>query len=485
MTVLDTSKTVAVIGAGTMGAGIAQVAATAGHRVQLFDVAEGAARAAIVTIGKGLDRLVTRDKISRETADAIIGRIVPANGLETLSEAALVIEAIIENLDVKQALFAELEAIVGADAILATNTSSISVTSIARELNAPGRVAGLHFFNPAPVMKLVEIVSGRVTEPAIAETLFDTAAAWGKIAVHTRSTPGFIVNRVARPFYAEALRLCEEQVADPATLDQLMKGGGGFPMGPFELMDLIGNDVNYAVSLSVFNAFYQDPRFRPSLLQLELVNAGHLGRKSRRGYYDYNEGAKRPLPRFETPRAGIAPLANLKIGTDTEVEGVHIAMSDGRMASEVAQELRRPVMLHDFMIDGATTLGFTVSADFPDSIAWRFVASLSQQGIDAVRLPDWPGLVVLRTLSMLANEGFEASLQGVADQSAIDSAMRYGLNHPQGPIARAKEIGLVRVLSVLDSLFRLTGDPRYRASFALRISSTEVAGHSGVDVNRH
>ncbi|MBC7284084.1 MAG: 3-hydroxyacyl-CoA dehydrogenase [Alphaproteobacteria bacterium] len=470
MTALDTSKTVAVIGAGTMGAGIAQVAAAAGHPVLLFDVADGAARAAIVTIGKGLDRLVTREKISRETADAIVGRIVPANGLETLSGAALVIEAIIENLDIKQALFAELEDIVVADAILATNTSSISVTSIARDLRAPARVAGLHFFNPAPVMKLVEIVSGRMTDPAIAETLFDTATTWGKIAVHTRSTPGFIVNRVARPFYAEALRLCEEQVADPATLDALMKGGGGFPMGPFELMDLIGNDVNYAVSLSVFNAYYQDPRFRPSLLQLELVNAGHLGRKSGRGYYDYTEGAKRPLPRFEKPQAGTPPLGNYKIGTDTELEGVQIAMSDGRMASEVARELRRPVILHDFMIDGATTLGFTVSADFPDSIVSRFVASLSQEGIEAVPLPDWPGLVVLRTLAMLANEGFEAALQGVADQSDIDLAMRYGLNHPQGPIARAKEIGLVRVLSVLDSLFRLTGDPRYRASFALRMT---------------
>jgi 3-hydroxybutyryl-CoA dehydrogenase len=468
MTALDKSKIVAVIGAGTMGAGIAQVAAAAGHPVLLFDVADGAARAAIGTINKGLDRLVTRGKITRAAADAIVGRIVPANGLEALTGAALVIEAIIENLEIKQALFAKLEDIVAADAILATNTSSISVTSIACDLDAPGRVAGLHFFNPAPVMKLVEIVSGRMTDPAIVKTLFDTAKTWGKIAVHTRSTPGFIVNRVARPFYAEALRLCEEQVADPVTLDALMKGGGGFPMGPFELMDLIGNDVNYAVSLSVFNAYYQDPRFRPSLLQLELVNAGHLGRKSGRGYFDYTEGAKRLRPRLEKPQVGTTPLGILNIGTDTELEGVHIAMSDGRMACEVARELRRPVILHDFMSDGATMLGFTVSADLPDSIVSRFVASLSQEGIDAVRLPDWPGLVVLRTLSMLANEGFEAALQGVADQSDIDLAMRYGLNHPQGPITRAREIGLVRVLSVLDSLFRLTGDPRYRASFALR-----------------
>tara|TARA_R110002020_G_scaffold170523_1_gene360254 strand:+ start:19908 stop:21332 length:1425 start_codon:yes stop_codon:yes gene_type:complete len=471
MPALDTSQIVAVIGAGTMGAGIAQVAAAAGHPVLLFDVADGAAQAAIANIGNGLDRLVARSKITRADADGILGRIAPAEVLEELSGAALVVEAIVEKLEIKQSLFAQLEAIVAADAILATNTSSISVTSIARGLNAPGRVAGLHFFNPAPVMKLVEIVSGRVTYPAVAATLFETASNWGKTAVHARSTPGFIVNRVARPYYAEALRLCEEQVADPATLDALLKGGGGFPMGPFELMDLIGNDVNYAVSLSVFNAYYQDPRFRPSLLQLELLNAGHLGRKSGRGYFDYTGGGKPPLPRFEQFQADTQPLEQLTLGTAMEIHGVHIAMSDGRMAREVARDLRGPVILYDYRRDGGTTLGFSVSADVSDPLVSSFVARLSQDGIDAVRLPDWPGLVVLRTVSMLANEGFEASLQGVADQADIDLAIRYGLNHPQGPIARARDIGLDRIISVLDSLSRLTGDPRYRASFALRLEA--------------
>jgi len=468
MTALNPSKTVAIIGAGTMGAGIAQVAAAAGHPVLLYDVSDGASHAAIVKIGKGLERLVERGKIAREEAQAITGRITPANDLEALSEATLVVEAIVENLEVKKDLFAKLEDIVAEDAILSTNTSSISVTSIARDLRFPARVAGLHFFNPAPVMKLVEIVSSQMTNPAIAETLFDTATEWGKIAVHARSTPGFIVNRVARPFYAEALRLYEEQVADPATLDALMKGAGGYRMGPFELMDLIGNDVNYAVSLSVFNSYYQDPRFRPSLLQLELVNAGYLGRKSGRGFYDYSEGAEKPATQPEIAPVGTTPLGGFSIGTDTEVEGVQITMSDGRMASEVAQDLGRPVILHDYFAEGATMLGFTVSDGVPDSFVARFVAKLSEDGLAAVRLPDWPGLVVLRTVSMLANEGFEASLQGVANETDIDLAMRYGVNHPQGPVGRAREIGLSRVLSVLDSLLRLTGDPRYRASFALR-----------------
>ena len=264
MSALARDTLIAVVGAGAMGAGIAQVAAVAGIRAQLAKMAE-----------KG--RLTAAD------AAAAGMRLIPAHEIADLAGAGLVVEAIVEDLAEKQALFADLEGIVGRDCILCTNTSSISVTAIGAALHHPERLAGLHFFNPAPLMALVEVVSGLATDRAVAETLFATAAAWGKTPVHARSTPGFIVNRVARPYYAEALRLAQEGAADCATIDAVMREAGGFRMGPFELMDMIGLDVNFAVTSSVWRAFVHDPRFLPSLLQRELVDAGRLGRKNGRG----------------------------------------------------------------------------------------------------------------------------------------------------------------------------------------------------------
>jgi 3-hydroxybutyryl-CoA dehydrogenase len=473
VTALEKDRKIGVVGAGTMGAGIAQLAAAAGHEVLLLDAAPGAAEAGKRRLGADLGRLVARGRMPQAEADALLGRITVADGVDGLAGAALVVEAIVENLDVKRRLFAELEARLAADAILATNTSSISVTAIARDLKHPERVVGMHFFNPAPVMKLVEVVSGVATARDAAERVFATAEAWGKVAVHAKSTPGFIVNRVARPFYAEALRLHEEGVADPATLDALVTGGGGFRMGPFELMDLIGNDVNYAVTVSVFESYYGDPRFRPSNLQLELVNAGRLGRKSGRGFYDHAEGAARPAPATVEP-GGEPPLQDLDLsGAGTEAEGVAILLTDGRTARRAAAEQGRPVILHDLVpAHGAgARLGFTASADVPPAVLARFVAALHARGIAATRLPDWPGLVVMRTLAMLANEGFEAVLQGVADEAGVDAAMRFGVNYPRGPIGWARSVGLPTILSVLDHLQSLTGDPRYRASLGLRIAA--------------
>lgn len=260
---LAPSAVVAVVGAGAMGAGIAQVAAAAGHLVRLVDAREGAAAAAIDGIRAQYRKLADKGRMTAEAAEAAGRRLVAAAGLGDLADAALVVEAIVENLDAKRTLYRELEGIVGDDCIFGTNTSSISVTSIGATLRRPERLAGLHFFNPAPLMALVEIVSGLATDKAVADTLFATAAAWGKTPVHARSTPGFIVNRVARPYYAEALRVLNEGGADCATLDALMRDCGGFRMGPFELMDMIGHDVNFAVTRSVWNAFYNDPRFTP------------------------------------------------------------------------------------------------------------------------------------------------------------------------------------------------------------------------------
>ena len=285
-----------MIGAGTMGSGIAQVAVQAGHPVVLYDTRREAVDKALSVLRKTLDKLVEKGKLAKEQADGIHGRIAPASDLKELAGSGLVIEAIIEDLDIKKKLFTELERILSADAVLATNTSSLSVTAIAAACGMPERVIGLHFFNPAPLLPLVEVVPGLATDPALGTGMCELMKAWGKVPVLCKDTPGFIVNRVARPFYGEALRIYEEGIADMATIDHAMRTIGGFKMGPFELMDLIGNDINFAVTKTVFESLFYDPRYRPSITQQRQVESGRLGRKSGKGYYDYSEGAVAPQP---------------------------------------------------------------------------------------------------------------------------------------------------------------------------------------------
>jgi 3-hydroxybutyryl-CoA dehydrogenase len=474
MSSVHQTSIIAVIGAGTMGAGIAQVSAAHGHTVLLHDAAPDAAHAAKASLGKRLQGRVARGKMTADEAAALLERIRPVAGLDDLAPAGLVIEAIIEDLTVKQDLFKKLEAIVDVTTILATNTSSISITSIARCLETPGRVVGMHFFNPAPVMKLVEVICGLATSQHVAQQVFDLALGWGKVAVYAKSTPGFIVNRVARPFYAEALRLFEENVADPATIDALMTQGGGFRMGPFELMDLIGNDVNYTVSKSVFDAFHHDPRFRPSLAQLELVNAGHFGAKSGQGFYVHGDGVTKPAPRTSQALEELPALDGVDLAAESEAEGICFIPTDGRLARDVARQRGKPVVLFDVLnpSSAAPRLGFATSPDVTCVIVERFIRTMNSQNIVCTHLPDWPGLIVMRTIAMLANEGFNAVLQGVATEADVDLAMRFGVNYPLGPIQWARAIGLERVLCVLDTLHSLTGDPRYRASLNLRIAAT-------------
>ena len=291
-----TINRVGVVGAGSMGSGIAQVAAQAGHSVWLNDSNADALERAAKGHQKVFAMLAEKGKMTMDEAKACAKRITYTRVMDDLKRCDLVIEAIIEDLEIKQGLFQELEMICDAQAVLATNTSSLPVVAIAGKMRHPERMLGLHFFNPAPLMPLVEVVPSMLTGEGLAAQLYALMRQWGKTPVYAKDTPGFIVNRVARPFYGESLRILEEGMADEATIDHALRTYGGFRMGPFELMDLIGNDINFAVTSTVFNAFFQDARFRPSIIQQRKVEAGLLGRKSGRGYYDHAEGALRPDP---------------------------------------------------------------------------------------------------------------------------------------------------------------------------------------------
>lgn len=287
----------AVIGAGTMGSGIAQVAATAGWSVKLYDLNEEALQKSKASLKKIMDRLIEKGRIDADEKARIEGNIEYVGTLKKLKDSDWAIEAIVENLDVKKNVLTALEKFVSDECIIASNTSSLSIASIASALENPDRCIGIHFFNPAPLMKLVEVIPAIQTSKETLVESVKTIREWGKTVAVAKDTPGFIVNRVARPFYGEALRIYEEGIADFATIDWAMKHFGGFRMGPFELMDFIGNDINYTVTETVFKAFYYDPRYKPSFTQKRFSEAGYLGRKTERGYYDYSENAKNPEPK--------------------------------------------------------------------------------------------------------------------------------------------------------------------------------------------
>lgn len=489
---------VGIAGAGAMGSGIAEVAAGAGHPVLLFDAAPGAAERAKARIVESLALRAAQGKIAPSEADAAVSRVTVVGTLAGLAPAALAIEAVAEDEAAKRGLLAALETVVGEAAILATNTSSLSVTALGRGLRRPERFAGLHFFNPAPAMKLVEIVRGNATAESVAALLFATAGAWGKTPVHVRDAPGFIVNRVARPFYLEALALYEDAGADPAILDAVVRESGGFRMGPFELMDLIGHDVNLAVTRSVFEAFAHDPRFAPSRAQAELVASGRLGKKSGQGIYDHRPGAARRAPEELPPgpgpkrvtiegdlgpaeslaRAVVAsgiPCARMPGEGRIVLDGAVLMLSDGRTAAKrIAEGAPRELVLFDLASDygAARRIALAKGASTSDAALAAAAGLIQAIGKKASPLPDEPALVVLRIVARLANEAASAVEDGVAEPEAVDTAMRAGANYPLGPLAWADALGPGRVLAALEALADAYGAARYRPSTRLRAMAT-------------
>ncbi|MGM9516090.1 3-hydroxyacyl-CoA dehydrogenase [Roseateles sp. DB2] len=484
---------IGVIGAGVMGAGIAQVAAQAGHPVRLMDVREGAAAAAHAQIAKALESLVAKGRMEAAERMAVLARIQPVSAMGELSSAALVVEVIIEKLEPKQALLRELDALLGPDALIASNTSSISITALANGMQHPERLVGMHFFNPVPLMKLVEVVSGAETQPSVAEAIYELSRRWGKAPVHAKSTPGFIVNRIARPYYAETLALLLEQAGTPAQLDRALRAVG-FRMGPCELMDLIGHDTNFLVTQSVFEANFGDKRYMPSLVQKALVDGGRLGRKVGKGFYEgvpvmpapmeRQQGAVLPALQLRgegglvdalgqaLEAAGLAfqrepqsPWAGLALGT------LQLHLSNGRCAAELAcRSGHAELAVMDWPLQGPRT----------EALALSFAPRCSEAGRTQVQqlfcavgwapllLRDAPGLVVARTLAMLVNEGADAVWQGVCDEAAADQAMKLGVNYPAGPFEWLSQLGVARVVETLDALFEASRNERYRVSPLLR-----------------
>ncbi len=486
---MNAIEIVGVVGAGTMGMGIAEVAAAHGQKVLLFDVDEVFANKSHEAMQARLKKRVIRGKITQDDADQIARSIRIVKTVADFLVCDLVVEAIVEDLAVKRKLFQQLETIVSEHALLASNTSSLSITAIAAVLNDPSRLFGLHFFNPAPVMKLVEIVKGLQTNPAHVKAAKKLCLLWKKKSVVTQSTPGFIVNRVARPFYGEALKMYQEQLASVVAIDTVLTAGAGFRMGPFELMDLIGIDINYSVSQTVFKEMFNDPRFKPSLLQGEMVHANTLGRKSGRGFYDYTEGTAITKPEYSYSEASfdqiIVPdemtfLSRLFSefeydqrkwqGTQIIVSGCQLVLSVGKTASQIEQESNQPTCVVDLSFDykKSQCIHLAFGPEVNEFMQNRIISLVNYMGKKALVTEDQPGMIALRTIVMLINEAADAVFNGVCTSTDVDLAMRYGVNYPKGLLAFAEELGWQHVADSLINLQQWFGDDRYRLSPYIR-----------------
>jgi len=490
----DSIKIMGLVGTGVMGAGIAQIAAQAGVRVRLFDARDGAAQAARDNLGVTLAKLVNKGRITQPAMDAALENLQVAAAIEALRDCDLVVEAIVENLDAKRGLLQQLEGIVTEGCILATNTSSLSVTSIATGCQHPGRVAGLHFFNPVPLMRVVEVIDGLATAAQVGDRLLAFVARIGHRGVRAKDTPGFIVNHAGRAYGTEALKMLDEGIAQCGDIDRILREGAGFRMGPLELLDLTGLDVSHPVMESIYNQFYQEPRYKPSPLTRQMLVGGRLGRKSGQGFYRYENGQvidgpqPQPVPAipslppvwvatenaedYERLSALVIELgAHLERAAQPSPEALCLLAPYGRDATSACErfdtdpartlciDLLTDLSRHRTLMQNPLTL-----PDMRDAAH----ALLASDGVGVTVIGDSVGFVAQRTLAMVVNLACDIAQQRIASVEDIDHAVQLGLGYPNGPLAWGDALGPRRILSILQRMSELTHDPRYRPSPWLR-----------------
>lgn len=479
----------AVVGSGTMGRGIIQVLAQCGIRTLVFDTKPGAGQSAREAIGKSLAALVQKGRVKQADADATMARIEVVDAMAALASCHLVVEAIVEALEPKRALLRELEALVGEACVLASNTSSLSVTAMAAACAKPGRVAGFHFFNPVPVMKIVEVVAGELTEPWVTEALTALARRFGHTPVGCKDTPGFIVNHAGRGFVPESLRVLQEGVADFATIDRILTEAAGFRIGPFGLLDLVGLDIAHGVMQSMQTQYYGEPKYQPSFLSDPRVAAGLLGRKTGRGWYRYGkDGVAEKIAEPAAPTA--RPEA---VWVDPEASALReLVVKLGAKPETGATPSAKALCLMAPLGEDATTAALRLGLDPARSVAVDPVFGFAKRrtlmgtpvtraemreaahgllgadGVPVSVIRDSGGFVAQRVVAHIVNVGCDIAQQRIASPEDLDRAVVLGLGYPHGPLAMGDAVGGAKILAVLDAMHANSGEPRYRASPWLR-----------------
>lgn len=480
--------TIGVIGTGTMGRGIAQIGVAGGFRVKMYDAQDGAAAKAEEFIHRMINRAAEKGQMSEDDAAAANGRLQVVSALTEFADCGMVVEAIVENLDIKRGLVKELEAIVGEGAILASNTSSLSVTQIAAEADRPERVAGFHFFNPVPLLKVVEVVDGQMTAPWVADKLDAIARKCGHDPVRTQDTPGFLVNHAGRGLYTEGVRILAESIAEPHQVDDVLReGGASFRMGPFELMDTTGLDVSGVVMESIYEQFYQEQRFKPQAFIRNRMAAGLYGRKSGQGFYGYEDNKKvapaEPAAPTDLPDAvwvgpeghdGAKALAafldgkvTVETGAKPSARAICMVAPYGRDATMTAIDLgieaERTVAVDPlFGFEGRRTLMTTSVTD--EGVRDMAHAVMAADGGAVTVIHDSPGFIAQRVIATIVNISAEIAQMGIATPEDINKAVRLGLAYPQGPLEFGDSVGPARIHGILTAMHDFYGDPRYRPS---------------------